>query len=52
MRVSMRLVPRTGGGDWAMSSSGRSKWKSDTSTFVILVVLDVVGGVVALVLLW
>src|SRR5260370_32909401 len=25
----MRLEPRIVGGDWAISSSGRSKWKSD-----------------------
>jgi hypothetical protein len=28
----MRLEPRIAGGDWAISSSGRSKWKSVTST--------------------
>ena len=26
----MRLEPRIAGGDWAISSSGRSKLKSDT----------------------
>src|ERR1700679_4087477 len=31
-RRSMRLEPRTAGGDWAISSSGRSKWKSVTRT--------------------
>src|SRR5271156_2924477 len=29
-RTSMRLEPRIAGGDWAISSSGRSKLKSDT----------------------
>ena len=44
--TSMRLEPRTGGGDWAISSSGRSKLKSDTrkSGQKVMVICGVLDG--------
>src|SRR6266851_7317507 len=45
-RTSMRLEPRIAGGDWAISSSGRSKLKSDTrkSGQFWMVICGVLGG--------
>ena len=50
----MRLEPRIAGGDWAISSSGRSKLKSDTRKtgrfwMVIRGVLMVKRGVIVVV---